>query len=440
MSAGSHAFLMTRSVPMSQTTEFPLSRRAQSAAGQPISSLMHQALAHPELISLAAGFVDQATLPVEFTGKAVEQLFSDPRRGQAALQYGSAAGYLPLRDMVLERHRQDDGSPSSEQDMSTDQVVLTAGSNQLLHLVADTILDVGDIVICGAPTYFVFMGALSNIGVRSHGVASDEYGIIPESLDEQLQRIEAAGELNRVKAIYVVSYFDNPCSVSLAEERRAKIVELAKRWSKKQHIYVLEDAAYRELRYFGEDVPSLRTYDETGDTVIVAGTFSKSYSPGIRVGWGMLPPELVEPVLNQKGNIDFGSPNFSQQLMAEVMQSGDFDKHVAVLRDSYREKQKAMVEAADEFFAPIDGAHYVKPDGGLYLWMQVPEGIDTGSDSALFKAALQQGVLYVPGIYCYPMEGAPRHTNMMRLSFGVQSPERIRQGMELLAAAVRDVA
>ncbi|MDA7977339.1 MAG: PLP-dependent aminotransferase family protein [Pirellulales bacterium] len=416
-----------------------MSRRAQNAAGQPISSLMQQALAHPELISLAAGFVDQASLPVELTSAAATSLVSDPVRAREALQYGTAAGHQPLREIVLQRHRNDDGLPACEDQLSVENVVLTAGSNQLLHLVADTILNEGDLVLCGAPTYFVFMGALANLGARSHGVACDDGGLIPEALEDELRRIEAAGELERVKAIYVVSYFDNPSGITLAAERRPQIVEIAKRWSKKQHIYVLDDAAYRSLRYSGEDVPSLQAYDETGETVIVAQTFSKSFSPGIRVGWGILPSALVEPVLNQKGNIDFGSPHFAQHLMAQVLSSGEFDNHVAVLRESYREKQTAMIKAAKEFFSSLDGVHYVKPQGGLYLWMQVPESIDTGIDGKLFAAALQEGVMYVPGIYCYPMEGAPRRHNLMRLSFGVQTPDGIQEGMQKLAAAVRQV-
>lgn len=428
---------------MVPTIENPISHRAQRAAGQPISQLMHQALAHPELISLAAGFVDQASLPVEITAAAAQAVLSEPVRGRAALQYGTTAGFLPLREMMLARHCEDDGTlpgtPTAEQNLSVDQVVCTAGSNQLLHLIADTLLDSGDIVLCGAPTYFVFIGALANLGVRSVGVESDEQGLIPESLEAELRRIEAAGELERVKAIYVVSYFDNPCSVTLSESRRAAVVEIAKRWSKKQTIHVIEDAAYRELRYDGDDLPSLRAYDETGETVIVAQTFSKSFSPGIRVGWGILPPALVEPVLNQKGNIDFGSPNFSQQVMAQVVASGAYDQHIALLRDSYRVKQQAMIEAADEHFGPIPGASYFRPAGGLYLWVQLPEGIDTGTGTPFFQAALEEGVLYVPGVYCYPVEGSPRRQNMMRLSFGVQSPERIRQGMKLLATAVERV-
>jgi len=132
-------------------------------------------------------------------------------------------------------------------------------------------------------------------------------------------------------------------------------IEIAKRWSHHHKIHVIADEAYRELRYAGEDEPSALHLDPDGDTVTVAGTFSKSYSPGIRVGWGILPPDLVEPVNNQKGNIDFGSPNFSQHLMHKVLESGLFDEHVRRIRASYRNKLQTMLAAADEFLAPLPG-------------------------------------------------------------------------------------
>src|SRR6185312_15844408 len=149
------------------------SQRAAWAAGQPISRLMHMALANPRLVSLAAGFVDQATLPVEATRQALEHVLRDPTYARASLQYGSTPGDTRLRELVLERLRSADGRPAAERDIAVDQVILTAGSNQLLNLVADAILDPGDIVLCAAPTYFVFLGILGNLGARAIGIASD---------------------------------------------------------------------------------------------------------------------------------------------------------------------------------------------------------------------------------------------------------------------------
>jgi len=415
-----------------------LSQRARLAGGQPISYLMAQALARPELISLAAGFVDQATLPVQETAAAAGKLLSNEVAAREALQYGTTAGYAPLRDALLDALRQSDHDPASERDLSIEQVVLTAGSNQLLHLVGESLLDPGDIVLCAAPTYFVFLGTISNQGARSVGVESDEQGIVPEALENELARLEMADELHRVKAIYVTSYFDNPGSVSLSEARRPEIVAIARRWSRERPIYVIEDAAYRELRYDCEDIPSLRSFDEEGDTVVYAGTFSKSFSPGIRVGWGILPEQLVDPILDQKGNHDFGSPNFAQHLMYRVLEEGLFENHIALLRESYQKKMHAMLDAANEHLAPLEGVRWHVPSGGLYVWVTLPEHVNAGPTGELFDRALEAGVLYVPGEYCYPKEGERKH-NTIRLSFGVQPVENIRKGIEALAQAIASI-
>lgn len=420
-------------------TRPPVSQRAIWAGGQPISYLMHKALAHPELISLAAGFVDQETLPVEPTRAALSTLLGDQRRARAALQYGTTAGYLPLREAILSRHLAADGQGQSQRNLSVDQIVLTAGSNQMLHLLADTLFDPGDIVLCAAPTYFVYLGLLRNLGVRSVGVASDEQGLVPEAVEAELRRIESEHELHRVKAIYAVSYFNNPSTETTSAARRQAVVELAKRWSTAGRIYVIEDAAYRELRYYGGDTPSFRAFDAEGDTVIVTHTFSKSYSPGIRVGWGILPPGLVEPVCDQKGNLDFGSPNFTQHLMAELLQRQLFDAHVERIRAAYREKLEAMLSACAELLGPLAGVSWQRPSGGLYVWLRLPPHVEAGPSGRLFDLALEEGMLYVPGEYSYPAEGHPAEKNTIRLSFGVQSPERIRQGVAALGRALTRV-
>lgn len=417
--------------------EYHPSSRARWAEGQPISQLMSRALDNPGLISLAAGFVDADTLPVEPTRLAGDALLADETLATASLQYGSTAGHTRLRTLLLEQARADDGVASPA---SIDQIVVTSGSNQLLHLVSESILDAGDIVLCAAPTYFVYMGLLMGIGARAVGVASDDQGMIPEALEESLRRYEHAGQLGRVKAIYLVPYYDNPGGVTMSLERRLEVVRLAKKWSIQEKIHVISDEAYRQLRYHGDDIPSTRIGDEDGDTVIVAGTFSKSFAPGIRVGWGILPPHLVGPVLDQKGNVDFGSPNLNQSLMAQVLEMDLFEPHVERIREGYRKKMQAMLEAADRFLAPLADVCWYRPSGGLYIWVSLPERIDTCLDGALFDAALREGVLYVPGEYCYPNEGEPVRRNTMRLSFGVQSCQKIREGIEKLAHAIAEVA
>lgn len=416
-----------------------LSGPAARSANQPIGYLMEKALQHPELISLAAGFVDQHSLPVDAYRQATATVLGDPVRGRMALQYGTTFGYGPLREALLHDLVHADGTTGEEINLAVDQVVVTAGSNQLLYLLSEILFEPGDIVLCTSPTYFVYLGVLRALGVRAIGVETDEKGLVPESLASRLAALEASGELPRVKAIYVVSYFDNPGGVTLSLERRPKIVELARKYSRDQRIHVLEDAAYRELRYAGEDLPSMRSFDTAGDTVIHLGTFSKSFSPGVRIGWGFLPKHLVHAVSDVKGIIDFGSPNFAQHAMSEVLAQGLYRPQIERLREAYRAKLQAMLAAADRHLAGLPGVSWLRPTGGLYVWLTLPEHVDTGLDGRLFALAMEEGILYVPGEYGYPADGRAPQRNTLRLSFGVQTPERIAEGMAALGRAVRRV-
>ena len=417
-----------------------LSHRAGWAAGQPISALMSQALGHPELISLAAGFVDQSTLPVKSATLGLQQLLSNPEKSRAALQYGTTPGEPRLRDLILQRLLLQDGIDPAAASLSIDQVVVTAGSNQLIHLVLESLLDPGDIVLCAAPTYLVFLGLVSNLGGRAIGVPTDSQGMIPSALRERFQQLEQQGEADRVKAIYLVPYADNPSGITMPLERSADILEISREWSKGElPVQIIADLAYRDLRYAGDDIPSIRSLDDRGDQVVLTGTFSKSFSPGIRIGWGILPKHLVTPVCDQKGNIDFGSPNFNQYFMVEILEQGLLEPHLEEICHQYQVKLTAMLDAADRWFVDLSDVTWRQPCGGLYVWMEVPERIDTGPQGPLFAAASREGVMYVAGSYCYPAEGEPVHANTMRLSFGVQSPEKIYQGMEALSRALKSV-
>lgn len=415
------------------TAAYHPSQRARWAQGQPISRLMSRALENPELISLAAGFVDTQTLPTEPVRQAWQALLADPDAARTALQYGTTPGYPLLRELLIQHARAADGTGRMP---ALEQVIVTAGSNQLLHLVSESLLNPGDIVLCASPTYFVYMGVLEGVGARAVGVASDEAGMIPEAVTETLQRIDREGQLPLVKAIYLVPYFDNPGGVTMPLARRAEVVEIAKRFSRHVRLHVISDEAYRPLRYGGQDIPSTSACDADGDTVIVAGTFSKSFSPGLRVGWGLLPPHLVGPVCDQKGNVDFGSPNINQQLMAKILELGLFEPHVERIRAAYRDKLSAMLNALQEHLAPLPGVRWFTPSGGLYVWLHLPAALDTGMDSRLFDIAVREGVLYVPGEYCYPREGEPVCRNTLRLSFGVQPCEKIRAGIAKLGRAI----
>lgn len=415
------------------------SRRAEWSGGPPIANvLMARVLAQPDIISLAAGFVEHNSLPVEPVARAMERLLADRRVALEALQYGSTLGHPRLRQLIWDRVCQADVAASVPRG-SPDHIVITAGSNQLLYLIAEALLDPGDIILCGSPTYFVFLGMVQSFGARTIGVASDQDGIIPEALEERLTYLESLGELERVKAIYVATYYDNPTGTSLGRERRPLLVEIAQRWSKRHRLYIIEDCAYRDLRFQGDDWPSVRAFDSSGHHVVQTGSFSKSFSPGIRVGWGILPPALLEPVLSLKGHLDFGSANFNQMLMATVLEHGWFDQHVQDLREIYRTKAEVLMEAVEDCLRPVVPIHYIRPGGGLYLWLQLPADWETGVDGPLFAAAVDEGVVYVPGEYCFPAEGEPALRHCLRLSYAMPDPTRLREGVERLARAVRRV-
>ncbi len=422
-----------------------LSQRWQWASKGAISFLMQQGVENPQVISLAAGLVDPASLPVEETRSAMSRLLQNEAFAKIVLQYGTTAGTERLRQELLGHLSDQEHCRCEDLGISTDQLLLTTGSQQLLSLVGEVLLDPGDICLVASPTYFVFLGVLEGLGATAIPIATDENGMRMDALETQLSQLEANGQLDRVKLIYLVSYYENPSGVSLSTDRREQVVEIAQRWSKEQRICILEDAAYRELRYDGPELPSVWSFDTSRESVIYTQTFSKSYSPGVRVGYGVVPRELVAPICDRKGNEDFGSANLNQHLMAQVFEDGWYHAHVEHVRNSYRAKRDAMLGAAEKYFKDIPGVSWVSPHGGLYVWMTLPKGVPTGFDSPLFEQAVKvEEVMYVPGELCYaPNPNLPanenRPKNHMRLSYGVQTVEGIDLGMKRLASAVRAI-
>lgn len=415
-----------------------LSRRWHWGSRQPISFLMEQAVQNPGVISLAAGLVDQQSLPADEARKACEKLLGDVAFARQALQYGTTQGAERLRKQLLHHLATLEKRPAEELGIDAGRLFLTTGSQQLLSLVCEVLLDPGDIVLVAAPTYFAFLGTLNGVGARAIPIPADDDGMRTDLLDAELQRIAAAGELSRVKLIYVVSYYENPSGISLSAERRKQVVEIARRWSREHRLLVLEDAAYRELHYDGPELPSLWSFDPDRETVILAQTFSKSFSPGLRVGYAVLPRDLIAPLSDRKGNEDFGSANFNQHLLATIFEQHLYAGHVQALRATYRAKRDAMLAAADRYFRDVPGVNWVRAHGGLYVWMTVPESIETGFESPLFRHATHvEKVMYVPGEVCYAGPEAARPKNQMRLSFGTQDAAGIDLGMHRLANAVR---
>jgi len=411
-----------------------LSTRAMQTHDQPISYFMQQAVENPHLISLAAGLVDPDSLPAALIRDVMDEMLSSAGTAQAALQYGTTQGYAPLRDKILARAMALDAIKAGDVALDADDVVVTSGSQQLLYMVGELLLDPGDIVITEAPSYFVYHGTLTSLGVRTLQVPMDEEGMDTHRLEELLVRLEKAGALDRVKLIYTIDYFQNPTGLTLSMSRRQHLMELVRRFSKKQRILVLEDAAYRELRFDGLDLPSLKSLDRDNRHVILGMTFSKPMAPGLKTGYGLMPSDLVAPLLRFKGNHDFGSSNLAQHVLDRVLESGAYERHVEDLREVYRRKRDTLLDALAEEFAGANGVKWTEPAGGMYVWLTQP--VETGPDSRLMKAALKEGVLYVPGQFCY-VNGADTTLpkNEARLCYGVASLDQLREAVKRLGRA-----
>ena len=406
-------------------------------APPPISWLMKNALSRPKLISLAAGFTDNATLPVIESRKLLDELLRSSKTGQPALQYGTTAGEEPLRQLTAKHLQKLDGS--HDRAHSPERVIITGGSQQFLYMTVEALCDEGDIVLVEDPTYFVFLGILQSRGVRAHGVKLERDGVDLAHLESVLLRLKQSGELRRVKALYLVTYFQNPTGATTALAKKRAALKLLKQFERAagHPIYLLEDAAYRELRFdHGADVPTALILPGAKDRVIYAGTYSKPYATGVRVGFGLLPEPVYTAVLRIKGNHDFGTANLLQHLLAGALASGLYDRHVAVARKNYARKAAVMKAALAKYFPA--NVEVWEAGGGLYFWVRLPKGISAGVKSKIFQAALKNHVLYVPGELCYaddPWRRKP--ANEMRISFGHARAESIRSGIQRLGAVLR---
>ena len=419
------------------TLRIPLSTSAIRTSPPSISHLMQTALENPGLVSLAAGFVDQQSLPVDIVGQAAAELLGDPIGGRRALQYGTTIGDHALRSRLIDELERGEGHPKGFYREVLPRIVVTTGSAQLIYLVCEALLDPGDIVLVESPTYFVFLGPVEGRGARAIRVPIDEEGLRLDELESTFRRLEVDGQLERVKLIYTIPEHANPTGISLAAGRRRPLVELARRWSKKHRIFVLEDSAYRGLSFGAIEPPSLWSLDEEADTVILARTFSKTLSPGLKLGYGVLPESLIDPILYLKANHDFGSSNFNQRLLERVLEGGGYQRHLAQLNGLYRRKCQVFLSALEEHVGVFDSEiDWTRPEGGLFVWMTVPEGLDTGFEGPLFTRCVREGVIYVPGEFAFAAEPSPRPKNHIRLTFGVPSEQELVEGARRLARAL----
>jgi 2-aminoadipate transaminase len=401
---------------------------------------MALALNNPQFISLAAGMVDGGSLPAHEVADVAASILADPAAARAALQYGTTQGHPPLIRNIIRHVAALDGRTPESFGITPDDVIVTTGSQQLLYMLSELLLDPGDIVITESPSYFVYHSVLAGNDTRVLTVPMDCDGMITEELESLLARLDEAGELKRVKLIYTVDYFQNPTGLTLCAERRRHLLQIVRRYADRQRILILEDAAYRELRYEGDELLSIKSHDPDNQFVIYAGTFSKPCAPGLKTGYALMPNELVEPMLRLKGNHDFGSNNLSQHILCKLMETGAYARHVEYLRGVYRAKRDALVDALETEFRDWPSVTWTRPKGGMFVWLTMPEEIPTSPGSPFLRAAMQEGVLYIPGEFGHVSENGdvPRHE--ARLSFGDAKPEQIREGVHRLRKAADKAA
>ncbi len=414
-----------------------LSALGQRTAPPPISWMMKTALSRPKLISLAAGFTDNATLPVELSRQLLNEILRSPKTGQPALQYGNTAGEEKLRQLTSSHLQKLDGG--HDRAHSPERVIITGGSQQFLYMTLEALCDEGDIILVEDPTYFVFLSILQSRNIQARGVKLERDGLDLAHLEVVLERLKKSGELRRVKALYLVTYFQNPTGVTTSLAKKRAALKLLKKYERTagHPIYLLEDAAYRELRFdHGIDVPTALTLPGAKERVIYAGTYSKPFATGVRVGFGILPEPVYTAVLRIKGNHDFGTANLLQHLLIKALNGENYDRQVTKVRKNYARKAAVMKHAMTEHFPA--SVEIWEAGGGLYFWARLPKGISAGVKSKVFQAALKNDVLYVPGELCYAEDSWRRKpVNEMRISFGNASAANIREGIKRLGAVLR---
>ncbi|MGC9449823.1 MAG: PLP-dependent aminotransferase family protein [Oceanipulchritudo sp.] len=400
-----------------------------------ITRLMSEKLARPEMLSLAAGFTDNRVLPVALVRRAAERLERDPAR--AHLQYGMNRGRPGLRREVVNLLRSYPGEESL--DLDAEQVLVTNGSQQGLYLMVQMLCDPGDIVLVESPSYFVFLELLQGLGVQALSIPCDGAGRIRfPAFREQLEELRANGRLASVRLLYLMGAFANPSTRCLEEEDKRELAAVVQ--SLGHRVPVIEDMAYREL-YFEGPCPArsmLAMPDWDGYPVVYAGTFTKPFATGLKVGFlASRDAELLGTLAKIKGHQDFGTAHFNQAIIEEVLRAGEYHGHLSSLRSHYRGKRDLLETALREHGLADAGWIWDQPAGGLLLWARGPAGTDTRIESAFHRACLEQEILYVPGDLCFA-EGTP--CNSVRLSFGAIESELIPEAARRFCAAARKAA
>jgi len=391
-------------------------QRTQRMKGSAIRELL-KFTEVPDVISFAGGLPAPEVFPIDEFKRACIKVLEE--NGAQSLQYSTTDGYLPLRDMIA-RHSKRYGI-----EVTADNIIITSGSQQALDLLGKIFINSGDRILVESPTYLGALQAWNAYGAEFIPVPFDEEGMITQELENRL-RIGP-------KFIYVLPNFQNPTGVTLSFERRLHLIELAEKYG----VPIVEDDPYGQLRYEGENLPAVEVLDAQtrapagcySGNVIYLSTFSKTLAPGIRLAWVIATPEVIQKLVLAKQGADLHTAIFNQMVAYEVARGGFLDEHVKTIRKVYKERRDTMLDTLSEHMP--DEVSWTHPKGGLFLWVTLPECIDS---TKLLKESVKKKVAFVPGNPFFPQGGGK---NTMRLNFSNAVPEKINEGIARLASSIK---
>lgn len=390
-------------------TQFKYSKRVPADGTDAVGAIL-QAAADPKIISFAGGLPAPELFPVKEMKAAVDKVFEE--HGQEAMQYGAAKGVTALRE-VIQQHVKE----KEDVDSKLDNVLVTTGSEQALDLVGKAFVDPGDTVLVEQPTYLCALDVFRSYGANFASVEMDEDGMKMDALEEALKANP------NTKLIYTVPNFQNPTGRTMTEERRKQLAELAEKYD----VYVLEDNPYGEIRFAGQHVPAVKSFDKSGH-VLYMSTFSKTLAPGFRLGWLVADKNVVNKLTVLKQSADLHTDNLAQFAVARFFADNDVDAHVKEISALYGKRKDLMLEGIKKYFP--EGVKYTDPEGGMFLWVEVP-GVDDTVE--LFKECLEHDVAFVPGDPFFAGEVQP---GAFRLNYSNMKEDQIEVGLKRLGAAL----
>jgi len=369
----------------------------------------------PEIISFAGGLPAPDTFPIEQLKEITTEILDTD--GAAALQYGATEGVTELRQILVDRYKK------QGLNIELKNLTITTSSQQGLDLLAKVFINRGDKVIVGLPSYLGGLGAFNSYGSDLIGITLDDKGMRSDLLEKKLEELKLQG--TKPKFIYVIPDFQNPAGITMPKSRRLEIIELAKKYD----VLLVEDSPYREVRFDGEPQPTLFELDNSGQ-VILLGTFSKIFVPGFRIGWVIADDRIVDKFVTAKQSTDLCTPTLNQKIAYKYIQKGYFDQNLKKTIASYREKRDNMLKAFREYMP--EGVTWIEPEGGLFLFLKLPEHMDA---EKLFNKALENNVAFVLGSV-FHCDGSGKNT--MRINFSYMSKDKTTEGVKRLAKAIKE--